>query len=335
MSHEHPLLAIVGPTAAGKSSLAMALAARWNGEIVNCDSVQIYRGFDIGTGKVPAGERRGIAHHLLDIADPEQVFTAGDFRHAALRVLSEVRQRRRLPIIVGGTGLYLRALLLGLFEGPQRSEALRDRLKLIGARRSPEFLHRMLARLDPPAAARIHPRDLPKVIRALEVCFLARQPMTAMQAHGREGLHGFRVMKVGLDPNRQQLAQRIHDRVTQMFQAGILEEVRVMLSRADPSRIKALGAIGYRQAWAVLAGGMTLADAVRATETATRRYAKRQMTWFRREKDVEWFRGFGDDPKIQQSVSAWLEKRLPMSADREESGGNDYPALAVYDGERT
>lgn len=315
LSPDYPLLAIVGPTAAGKSSLALGLARRWNGEIINCDSVQVYRGFDIGTGKVPASERQGIPHHLLDIADPEEHFTAGDFRQQAIRVLGEVRGRGRLPIIVGGTGLYLRALLLGLFEGPPRSEALRGRLKALAARRKREFLHRMLRRLDAIAAGRIHSHDLPKTIRALEVCILARQPLTAMHARGREGLKGFRVLQVGLEPNRQQLAQRINRRVEQMFRSGLLDEVRGILSRSPVERVKPLGALGYRQAGAVLAGAMTLDEAVRETQAATRRYAKRQMTWFRRDTDIEWFAGFGDDPTIQQSVSAWLEKRLPARPD--------------------
>jgi tRNA dimethylallyltransferase len=333
LSQDYPLLAIVGPTAAGKSSLALALAERWNGEIINCDSVQIYRRFDIGTGKVPPCERRGIPHHLLDVADPEELFTAGDYRRHAIPVLHDIRGRGRLPIIVGGTGLYLRALLLGLFEGPPRSEALRGRLRALGARRGRDFLHRMLRRLDAKAAERIHPRDTPKTIRALEVCILARQPLTTLHERGREGLRGFRVLRAGLNPNRPQLARRIDERVAAMFQAGLLDEVRGILSRGDADRIKALGAIGYREARAVLAGEMRLDDAIRATQTATRQYAKRQMTWFRREEQIEWFAGFGDDPNIQQSVSAWLEERLPARPDGLEPRGNGRPAPELFDGE--
>ncbi len=333
LDSDYPLLAIVGPTAAGKSSLAIALAVRWNGEIINCDSVQVYRGLDIGTGKVPPRERQGVPHHLLDIAEPYQVFTAGDYRQQALRALAGIRDRRRLPIIVGGTGLYLRALLLGLFEGPQRSEALRERLRALAERRRHEFLHRMLGRVDPKAAARIHERDTPKVIRALEVYFLAQQPITAMHAGGRKGLQGFRVLKVGLDPNRQLLAQRIDRRVEEMFRAGLLDEVRGMLSRGCADRIKVFGAIGYRQGSALLRGEASLEDAIRDTQTATRQYAKRQMTWFRRETDIQWFAGFGDDTLIQRQTSEWLAARLPLRADRFPTSAGSGSAPGTGDGE--
>lgn len=313
VDHDHPLLVIVGPTAAGKSALAIALASKWQGEIINCDSVQVYRGFDIGTGKVSPTERQGIPHHVLDVAKPGQNFTAGDYRREALSALHDVRGRGRLPIIVGGTGLYLRALLLGLFEGPERSETLRGRLAEIARRRKREFLHRMLRRMDPEAAARIHARDAPKVIRAIEVCLLARVPITSMHARGRQGLEGFKVLKAGLDPGRRQLIERINRRVEAMYRTGLLDEVRDILSQGDPEGIKPLGAIGYREARAALGGGISLEEAIRDTQTATRRYAKRQMTWFRREKDVEWFAGFGDDTAIVRRVSHWLEAQLQDS----------------------
>ena len=191
----YPLIAIVGPTAAGKSALALALAERLNGEVVNYDSVQLYRGFDVGSGKLPLAERRGVAHHLLDCLEPADVFTAGDYRREALKVLADLRGRAKLPIFAGGTGLYLRALLVGLFEGPVRSEALRERLRAMVERRGREFLHRLLARLDAAAAARIQPRDTQKLIRAVEVCILARQPLSALHARGRAGLEGYRVIK--------------------------------------------------------------------------------------------------------------------------------------------
>jgi len=302
----YPLLAIVGPTAAGKSALALALAERLAGEIISCDSVQLYRGFDVGAGKTPPEQRLGIPHHLLDIAEPAQIFTAGDYRREALRVLGKVRARRRWPIVVGGTGLYLRALLLGLFEGPERSEKLRARLGNLVQRRGREFLHRLLRRLDPKAAARIHPRDTPKIIRAVEVRLLARQPMSALLERGRVGLRGFHVFKVGLCPDRKQLAQRINARVERMFATGLLEETRAFLARPEAARIKALGALGYRQAGAAVRGELSLSEAIREAQAATRRYAKRQMTWFRRESDVTWFAGFGDDPQIQTQVFEWL-----------------------------
>jgi len=314
LGEDYPLLAIVGPTAAGKSALALALAERLDGEIINCDSVQLYRGFNVGTGKIPPEERRGIPHHLLDRVEPEQLFTAGDYRREASRVLTDVRERGKWPIIVGGTGLYLRALLLGLFEGPERSEDLRARLGALAERRGREFLHRLLGRLDQRAAARIHPRDTPKIIRAVEVRLLARQPMSAMLERGRVGLQGFRVFKVGLIPDRKQLAYRINARGERMFAFGLLEETRALLARPDAARIKPLGALGYRQAGAALRGELSLEDAIRETQAATRRYAKRQMTWFRRETDIAWFAGFGDDAQIQAQVLEWLRQAWPDAA---------------------
>ena len=311
-------MASVGPTAAGKSALALALAEHWPGEIINYDSVQLYRGFDIGSGKVPSGERRGLAHHLLDVLEPDQVFTAGDYCRAALSVLEDIRERGCLPILVGGTGLYLRALLVGLFEGPPRSETLRARLRQIAGRRNPQFLHRLLVRLDPDRAAQIERPDMQKVIRAIEVCLLARQPMSRLLESGRAGLRGFRVYKIGLNPARHALYERINGRVEQMFATGLLDETRAMLARPDAGRLKPLGAVGYRQACDVLRGVLSVADAVRAAQTATRHYAKRQLTWFRRETDVTWFEGMGDTPEIQQQVLLWLELRLHPAATNEE-----------------
>jgi len=308
VSGDYPLLAIVGPTAAGKSALALVLAERLAGELVNYDSVQVFRGFDIGAGKVAPEERRGIPHRLLDILEPDQVFTAGDYRQAALAVLNSVQRRQKVPILVGGTGLYLRALLLGLFEGPPRSENLRARLRELASRRGREFLHRLLKRLDPPTAARIQAPDTQKIIRAVEVCLLARQPMSRMLAGGRSGLRGFRFFKIGLNPDRARLYERINRRVEQMFASGLLEETRGQLARPDAARLKPLGALGYRQACAVLRGERSVQNAIRETQAATRQYAKRQMTWFRRETDVTWFAGFGDDPEIQRQVLDWLER---------------------------
>lgn len=297
-----PLIAIVGPTAAGKSALALALAESLDGEIVNYDSVQVYRGFDIGSGKLAPEERRGVPHHLLDGLEAEEQFTAGDYRREALRVLAGIKERARLPVFVGGTGLYLRALFMGLFDGPPRSEELRGRLRAIAERRGREFLHRLLKRLDPEAAARIQLRDTQKTVRALEVCILARTPISKMQARGRSGLEGYRVVKVGLDPERRELYARIDRRVERMFARGLVEETRALLARQDSSRIKALGALGYRQACAVAKGQMSLPEAILQTQVATRRYAKRQMTWFRHEAGITWLGGFGDDPRIQSQV---------------------------------
>ena len=306
-----PLVAIVGPTAAGKSALAVAVAASLDGEIINYDSVQLYRGFDIGSGKLAPQERQGIPHHLLDCLEAQDQFTAGDYRREALRVLAEVKERRKLPVFVGGTGLYLRAVFMGLFDGPPRSEELRSRLRTVAQRRGREFLHRLLERLDPAATARIEPRDTQKAVRALEVCILARTPISAMQARGRSGLEGYRVLKVGLHPERRELCRRIDRRVEWMFAHGLLEETRSLLARQDSSRLKALGALGYRQAKELALGQISLPEAIAQTQAATRRYAKRQMTWFRHEAGISWFSGFGDDPRIQvQVIDALRESRI-------------------------
>ncbi len=303
----------MGPTAAGKSTLALELAERLGGEVVNYDSVQLYRGFDVGSGKLMPEERRGIPHHLLDCLEPGQVFTAGDYRREAQKVLGDVCARGMLPILVGGTGLYLRALLLGLFEGPARSEALRERLRAVARRRGREFLHRLLRRLDAVAAGRILPRDTQKLIRALEVCILARQPLSTLHARGRVGLEGFRVIKIGLAPPRAQLYERINRRVEGMFAAGLMKETRALLARPDAECIKALGALGYRQASAAWEGKTSQEEALGLTQIATRHYAKRQITWFRREADITWYEGLGDDPDVQRRIMETLS-RMPALA---------------------
>lgn len=314
IGEDQPLVAIVGPTAAGKSALALTLAERLGGEIVNYDSVQIYRGFDVGAGKLPPSDRRGIAHHLLDCMEPTQLFTAGDYRREALGVLAGLRERGKLPIFVGGTGLYLRALLVGLFEGPPRSEELRARLRGLVEQRGRGYLHHLLRRLDPIAAALIRPRDTQKIIRALEVCLLARSPLSTLHALGRARLRGYRILKIGLNPPRALLYRRINCRVEGMFAAGLLEEVRALVGRPDASRIKPLGALGYRQACAAIRGELSLPEAIQATQGATRRYAKRQMTWFRRERHITWFDGFGDGPEIQRHALDWLGQTLAAGA---------------------
>jgi len=304
-AQDYPLVAIVGPTASGKSALAVRLALAFGGEVINFDSVQVYRGFDIGSGKFSVEERQGVGHHLLDIAEPEVRFTAGDYRREALKVLEDLRSRGKLPVMTGGTGLYLRALLLGLFEGPTRSDELRRRLSGLAARHGREFLHRMLVRKDRAAAAGIHPRDAQKVIRALEVCLIERRRFSDMLREGREGIQGFRPLKVGLAPPRAELVRRINARAERMFAHGITEEVRRALTRGGTAKIP-LESLGYRQARACVEGNMTREEAIHDTQAQTRQYAKRQMTWFRRESEVEWFDGFGDDPAIEQQVFRWL-----------------------------
>lgn len=291
------LLAVVGPTASGKSDLAVYLAEKLGGEILNCDSVQIYRGLDIGAAKaVP----RSVPAHLFDILEPTDLFTAGEYARRARAVLEEIRARGRLPVVVGGTGFYLRALLEGLFAGPERNEELRRRL----AKRPAERLHRLLARLDPVSAARIHPRDKPKLIRALEVRLETRKPISQMWAKGRQGLEGFRAMKLGLNPPRAELYQRINARAAGMFHGGLLEEVRGLLDRGIPESAKPFESHGYAEALRVLRAEISLEEAIDITQRKVRRYARRQMTWFRRERDLTWLNGFGDDPAVKRQALA-------------------------------
>lgn len=289
-SAEQPLIVVAGPTGAGKSDLALELASRCRGEIVNCDSVQLYRYMDIGSAKTPAAERRGIPHHLIDVLEPDAVFTAGDYARAARRALVQIAERGRVPIVVGGTGFYLRALLSGLSEAPPRDQGLRERLQ----RRRPGSLHRLLSRFDPAAAGRIHPNDVNKLIRALEVSLLTRRPSSEFFCERpSQPLEGFRVFRVGLDPAREALADRINLRCERMFEAGLIDEVRHILSLGYPPTSKALFSIGYREAILHLERKISFAEALAQTQAATRQYAKRQRTWFRREPEMFWIRGFG------------------------------------------
>ncbi|HWB83638.1 MAG TPA: tRNA (adenosine(37)-N6)-dimethylallyltransferase MiaA [Bryobacteraceae bacterium] len=297
------MVAVSGPTGSGKSSLALALAEVFNGEIVNCDSLQVYRHFDIGTAKLPPAERRGIPHHLIDIVDPDAVFTAGQYARLARQAIAGISARGHLPILAGGTGFYLRALLDGLFAGPTRDQALRDRLAARHARR-PGSLHRLLSRFDSAAAKRIHPNDIPKVMRALEVCLLSRRPVSELFQEGRDALQGYRTLKLGLLPDRDALYQRLDLRCREMFENGLPEEVTGILARGFTAAAKPFESHGYKQALQLLNGELTPKEAVFYAQRNTRRYAKRQITWFRREAGIEWLRGFGDDPQI---VSAALE----------------------------
>lgn len=295
------LVVILGPTASGKTSLSLALAEKFNGEIVNCDSVAMYRVFDIGTAKPSAAERARVPHHLFDVVDPAQEMTAGEYARQARQVLAEIKLRQHLPIVVGGTGLYLRALLEGLFPGPQRSEELRARLRETAAKRGSDYLHRILSRLDGAAAEKIHGNDIPKLIRAIEVCLASRQKMSDLWQQGREPLQGFCILRLGLDPDRAALYDRINQRASQMFDAGLIEETKHLLEKygagAGP-----LASLGYRQVVQFLCGELTRDQALQAAQQAHRNYAKRQMTWFRREPEVEWLKGFGDEAAIQQEA---------------------------------
>lgn len=294
---------VLGPTGSGKSDLALSIAAAMGGEILSCDSLQVYRGFNIGTAKVPLAARQGIPHHMLDIVDPSEVFTAGDYARLGRACLGEVAGRGRMPVVVGGTGFYLRALLEGLFPGPERDSEIRARLSHREERRAGS-LHRLLWRLDPEAAARIHPSDKNKTIRALEVRLLEGRPLSALFRRGRDPLSGFRAVKLGLNPAREALYRRLTTRTARMFADGLIAEARNLLASGVAADAKPFESLGYRQALDVIQGRLTPEQALESTEAATRRYAKRQSTWFRQEPSVHWLDGFGDEaPARDQALT--------------------------------
>ena len=289
---------VLGPTGSGKTALSLALAERFRGEIVNCDSVAMYREFEIGTAKPTAAERARVPHHLLDFVDPSGFITAGEYARQAREVLQRIKARGALPIVVGGTGLYLRALLEGLFAGPQRSEELRARLRERAGEKGSSYLHRILTRLDPATAAKVHANDTPKLLRAIEVCLASRTRLSEMLKQGRDPLQGFRIVRLGLDPDRNALYDRINQRAQRMFDKGLVEEARRLLEKHGAAA-RPLVALGYKQAVALIRGEIGRETALQAAQQAHRNYAKRQMTWFRREPDVIWISGFGDDARVQ------------------------------------
>ncbi|MGB6829831.1 MAG: tRNA (adenosine(37)-N6)-dimethylallyltransferase MiaA [Terracidiphilus sp.] len=306
-------LLILGPTGSGKTALSLALAQRFNGEIVSCDSVAVYRGMELGTAKPTPAERALVPHHLIDVANPDEPFTAGAYSRLARESLQKIKVREhRLPIVTGGTGLYLRALTEGLFPGPERQSGLRSRLDQSAKRRGKDWLHRLLTRLDPASAERIHANDTPKLVRALEVCFATGEPfsksMTSGPNAGRDPLVGFRLLRIGLNPPRQQLYDRLNRRCAEMFAAGLVDETRALLARYGP--VKALDSLGYRQALQVIRGEADLPAAVAAAQQGHRNYAKRQLTWFRREPDVHWIERFGDDAETVHSATELVAGRL-------------------------
>ncbi len=291
-----PLLVVVlGPTGSGKTALSLELSTRFEGEIVNCDSVAVYREFWIGTAKPTPAEMARVPHHLFDVIEPAGYTTAGEYARKARNVIQEIRGRGRLPIVVGGTGLYLRALLEGLFLGPQRSEELRKRLRGRAREKGPQYLHRVLRRLDQNAAEKIHANDVPKLVRAIEVCLAA--------------LQGFAILRIGLDPARALLYERINLRVQKMFEAGLIEETK-QLSEKYGEAARPLSSIGYKQVVQLLKGELDREGAIRAVQQAHRNYAKRQMTWFRREPEVKWISGFGDELAVVEAAARLVEARF-------------------------
>lgn len=320
---QHPslplLVVLLGATASGKTALSMALARRFDGEIVSCDSAAVYCGLDIGTAKPSRAQRMEIAHHLIDVAQLQEPYSAGDYSRAARAAIAAITARNKLPIVTGGTGLYLRALLAGLFAGPQRMESLRLRLRARAEQRGRLWVHRILARVDPASAARIHANDLPKVIRAIEVSLTGRRPMSQAWAEGRDPLTGYRILRLGLDPERGQLYERINARARQMFADGLIQETQDLLARCRLSAAAEvpapLNSLGYRQAVQHLRGLLTLEQAIAAASQGHRNYAKRQLTWFRREPDVRWLRGFGDDPALQAQAASLIKKNTGRRMD--------------------
>lgn len=306
---DSPSVILLGPTGSGKTALSLALGERFGGEIVSCDSVAVYRGMDLGTAKPTAAERARLPHHVIDIADPDDPFTAGEYSQRARAALREIASRGNLPIVTGGTGLYLRALIEGLFAGPGRQSDLRERLQRSHCSHGTGWLHRILLRLDPESAARIHANDTPKLIRAIEVCLAARKPIS--QLLSRDPLTGFRLLRIGLNPPRQQLYSRLDRRCAEMFAAGLIDEARGLLDRYGP--VKALDSLGYRQAIQVLRGELSLEDALKAAQQGHRNFAKRQMTWFRREPDVKWIEGFGDGPETIRTAASLVESHWHLN----------------------
>jgi len=310
------LIALCGPTASGKTALALALAEQFAGEIVSCDSVAVYRGMEIGTAKPTLAERARVPHHLIDILTPDQPCTAGEYARFARESIAGISQRHHLPIVAGGTGLYLRALLDGLFPAPaipaSSREPLRAKLRARAEQKSPTHLHRILTRIDPAAAALIHANDTPKIVRAIEVTLAARQPITQQWEQGREPLTGFRVLRLGLNPPRPDLYARINQRACEMFDRGLVEET-TQLVETYGFECRPLRSLGYAQAVAVLRNELTRDEAVALAAQGHRNYAKRQLTWFRKDPAIHWLPGFGSDPDIQHQATALVARHFARS----------------------
>jgi tRNA dimethylallyltransferase len=305
------VVAVLGPTATGKSALALSIAERFGGEIINCDSTAVYRGFDIGTDKVSPEERRGIPHHLIDIADPTDEYTAAQYANDAAEAIRGIVARGRLPIVAGGTGFYFRALTRGLFPGPGRDAAWRGRLDAIAGRRGVEWLHKILRRVDAASAARIQPRDQKRIVRALEVFFLTGRPLTDHFAETQSPIPDMNVLPIALTLPPARIAERVARRVDQQFARGLLDEVRGLLANGVPETVRPFGGLVYRQAIEHLHDLRDEAATRALIVQENRRYAKRQLIWFRKEPNVVWFDGPGESPVAIASVSQFLEDRIP------------------------
>ena len=308
---ENPIIAIVGPTASGKSTLGIEVALQIDGEIINCDSVQVYQEIQIATAKVPLDERKGVPHHLIDFVSPEINYTAGEWAREAARKIEEIESRGRVPLLVGGTGFYLRALRQPFFVSPPTNECLRRRLNQIRERRGPEHLHKLLRRIDSNAAGQLYPRDWPRVQRAIEVYLQTGRSIVDQQPERPEPHESSRRLRIlALNPPRAELYKRINERTEAHFQAGLVEEVQQLLDRGFSPGSNALGAHGYRRVVEHLKGLRDVESAIEQTKLDVRHYAKRQLTWFRHEADVEWFEGFGEENRVLQSVLAAISASL-------------------------
>ncbi|HEY0162632.1 MAG TPA: tRNA (adenosine(37)-N6)-dimethylallyltransferase MiaA [Edaphobacter sp.] len=302
------MIVLAGPTASGKTGLALRLAEYFGGEIVSCDSISVYREMEIGSAKPTPEERTLVPHHMIDIAWPDEQVTAGDYSRLGREALSGITGRGHLPIVAGGTGLYLRALIDGLFPAPAARPELRERLRARAEQRGPEHLHRILSRLDAEAARTIHPNDVPKTIRAIEVS-LARTPMTEQWKQGRDALTGYRILRLGLNPPRPRLYERINQRAAAMFERGLVEETERLIERYG-RECRSLGALGYAQAASLLAGEVSREEAVAQAQQGHRNYAKRQMTWFRRDEQMHWLAGLGSDQSVIDEATRLVERFL-------------------------
>lgn len=298
-----PVIAIVGPTASGKSTLAIEAALVLDGEIINCDSVQVYRDIEIATAKVPLSEQKGVTHHLIGFVPPEVNYTAVEWAGEAIAKINEIEARGRVPFLAGGTGFYLRGLRKPFFISPQTDADLRHRINRMREKHGPEYLHRVLRRLDPAGAKQLHARDWPRVQRAIEVYLQTGTSIFAQREdrpEPHESSHRLRI--IALNPPRKELYERINQRTEEHFRAGLVDEVKDLLQRGVPAESNALGAHGYRRVVEYLQGKRTIESAVEQTKLDVRHYAKRQLTWFRREEGVEWFEGFGDRTDTLEQV---------------------------------
>ena len=300
------LVVLLGPTASGKTALSLELAERFGGEIISCDSVAVYREMEIGTAKPSFADRRRVPHHMIDIVSPAETYTAGDYSRTARAAIADIAARGKLPIVTGGTGLYLRVLIDGLFAGPARSEELRQRLRRSEEFRGQGWLHRILKRLDPVTAAEIHANDTPKLIRAIEVCIAGGRPISSAWQSGRDPLRGYRILRIGLEPDRQALYARINARAAAMFDEGLVEETGQLAAKYGEST-RPLTSLGYKQALAVIREEISLAQAISTAQQGHRNYAKRQMTWFRRDPTVTWLRGFGNEGAVRERAAELIE----------------------------